>query len=193
MIILLLVALLVIVAGAVFIWFISTQRELVNLDEKCSNVLSQIEVQINSGWDALLAVAKAAAEEVGMPLYRYIGGVNAHILPVPMMNILNGGKHADNPIDIQEFMIMPVSASSSAEAVRMGAEVFQALKSNLKQAGLNTNVGDEGGFAPALKSADEALSYIMKAIETAGYVPGDDVVWRLMRRPANSIKTESTF
>lgn len=123
-----------------------------------------------------LAVAKAAAEEVGLPLYRYIGGVNAHILPVPMMNILNGGKHADNPIDIQEFMIMPVSAPSIAEAVRMGSEVFQALKSNLKQAGLNTNVGDEGGFAPDLKSADEALSYIVKAVETAGYKPGLDIV-----------------
>lgn len=123
-----------------------------------------------------LAVAKAAAEEIGLPLYRYVGGVNAHILPVPMMNILNGGKHADNPIDIQEFMIMPVSAPSIAEAVRMGSEVFQALKSNLKQAGLNTNVGDEGGFAPDLKSADEALSYIVKAIETAGYKPGLDIV-----------------
>lgn len=126
-----------------------------------------------------LAVAKAAAEETGMPLYRYIGGANAHILPVPMMNILNGGKHADNPIDVQEFMIMPVSAPSICEAVRMGAEVFQALKSNLKQAGLNTNVGDEGGFAPDLKSADEALSYIMNAIETAGYKPGEDVVLAL--------------
>ena len=126
-----------------------------------------------------LAVAKAAAEETGMPLYRYVGGVNAHILPVPMMNILNGGKHADNPIDIQEFMIMPVAAPSIAEAVRMGAEVFQALKANLKQAGLNTNVGDEGGFAPNLKSADEALSYIVKAIETAGYKPGEDVVLAL--------------
>ena len=126
-----------------------------------------------------LAVAKAAAEETGLPLYRYIGGVNAHILPVPMMNILNGGKHADNPIDIQEFMIMPVSAASIADAVRMGAEIFQALKSNLKQAGLNTNVGDEGGFAPNLKSADEALSYIVKAIETAGYVAGEDVVLAL--------------
>ncbi len=123
-----------------------------------------------------LAVAKASAEEFGMPLYRYIGGTMAHILPVPMMNILNGGKHADNPIDVQEFMIMPVSAPSIAEAVRMGSEVFQALKSNLKAAGLNTNVGDEGGFAPNLRSADEALSYIMKAIETAGYKPGDDVV-----------------
>lgn len=123
-----------------------------------------------------LAVAKAAAQEVGLPLYRYIGGVNARVLPVPMMNILNGGKHADNPIDIQEFMIMPVSAPSIAEAVRMGSEVFHALKSNLKQAGLNTNVGDEGGFAPDLKSADEALSHIVKAVETAGYKAGDDIV-----------------
>ena len=123
-----------------------------------------------------LAVAKAAADEVGLPLYRYVGGVNARVLPVPMMNILNGGKHADNPIDIQEFMIMPVSAPSIAEAVRMGAEVFQALKSNLKQAGLNTNVGDEGGFAPDLKSADEALAHIVKAVETAGYAAGTDIV-----------------
>lgn len=123
-----------------------------------------------------LAVAKAAADEVGMPLYRYVGGVNARVLPVPMMNILNGGKHADNPIDIQEFMIMPVSAPSIAEAVRMGSEVFQALKSNLKQAGLNTNVGDEGGFAPDLKSADEALAHIVKAVETAGYAAGTDIV-----------------
>ena len=123
-----------------------------------------------------LAVAKAAADEVGLPLYRYVGGVNARFLPVPMMNILNGGKHADNPIDIQEFMIMPVSAPSIAEAVRMGSEVFQALKSNLKQAGLNTNVGDEGGFAPDLKSADEALAHIVKAIETAGYAAGTDIV-----------------
>ncbi len=126
-----------------------------------------------------LAVAKAAAQEVGLPLYRYIGGVNARVLPVPMMNILNGGKHADNPIDVQEFMIMPVSAPSIAEAVRMGSEVFQALKSNLKRAGLNTNVGDEGGFAPELKSADEALSRIVEAIETAGYKAGEDVVLAL--------------
>lgn len=126
-----------------------------------------------------LAIAKAAAEEAGEPLYRYIGGVNAHVLPVPMMNILNGGKHADNPVDIQEFMIMPVSAPSIAEAVRMGSEVFHALKSDLKQAGLNTNVGDEGGFAPAVKSADEALGFIMKAIENAGYKAGEDVVLAL--------------
>jgi enolase len=123
-----------------------------------------------------LATAKAAAESLGLPLYRYIGGTMAHVLPVPMMNILNGGKHADNPIDIQEFMIMPYSAASEAEAIRMGAEIFQALKSNLKKAGMNTNVGDEGGFAPNLKSAKEALDFIVKSIETAGYKPGDDVV-----------------
>ncbi len=123
-----------------------------------------------------LAVSKAAAESAGLPLYRYIGGTLAHTLPVPMMNILNGGKHADNPIDIQEFMIMPVGATSCSEAIRMGAEVFQALKSNLKKAGMNTNVGDEGGFAPAIGSAKEALDFIVKSIETAGYKPGDDVV-----------------
>ncbi len=126
-----------------------------------------------------LAVAKAAAEEAELPLYRYIGGAQARILPVPMMNIVNGGAHADNPIDIQEFMIMPVGAPTIAEAVRMGAEVFQSLKSGLKDAGHNTNVGDEGGFAPALNSADEALSFIMKAVEAAGYKPGDDVVLAL--------------
>ncbi len=126
-----------------------------------------------------LAIAKASAESAGLPLYRYVGGTLAHVLPVPMMNILNGGKHADNPIDIQEFMIMPVGASSCAEAIRMGAEIFQALKSNLKKAGMNTNVGDEGGFAPNIGSAKEALSFIVKAIETAGYKPGDDVVLAL--------------
>jgi enolase len=126
-----------------------------------------------------LAVAKAAAESCGLPLYRYVGGAQAHILPVPMMNIINGGAHADNPIDIQEFMIMPVGASSLADAVRMGAEVFHALRKNLKDAGHNTNVGDEGGFAPGLKSADEALGYIMKAIEKAGFKPGDDVMLAL--------------
>ena len=123
-----------------------------------------------------LAVAKAQAEEAGLPLYRYLGGTMARTLPVPMMNIVNGGKHADNPIDIQEFMIMPVSASSVKEAIRMGAEIFQTLKKNLKAAGHNTNVGDEGGFAPNLKSAEEALSFIVKSISDAGYKPGDDVV-----------------
>ncbi len=123
-----------------------------------------------------LAVAKAQAEEADLPLYRYLGGIMARTLPVPMMNILNGGKHADNPIDIQEFMIMPVSADSIKEAIRMGAEIFQTLKKNLKAAGQNTNVGDEGGFAPNLKSADEALTFIVNAIKDAGYKPGEDVV-----------------
>ena len=126
-----------------------------------------------------LAVAKAQAEEAGLPLYRYLGGTMARTLPVPMMNILNGGKHADNPIDIQEFMIMPVSATSIKEAIRMGAEIFQVLKKNLKNAGQNTNVGDEGGFAPNLKSADEALTFIVNAIKDAGYKPGEDVVLAL--------------
>jgi len=123
-----------------------------------------------------LAVAKASAESSALPLYRYIGGTLAHTLPVPMMNILNGGKHADNPIDIQEFMIMPVGASSCSEAIRMGAEIFQALKKNLKAAGMNTNVGDEGGFAPNIGSAKEALQFIVDSIKSAGYKPGDDVV-----------------
>jgi len=126
-----------------------------------------------------LAVAKAAAEDAALPLYRYIGGVSSCLLPVPMMNIVNGGQHADNPIDIQEFMIMPVSAASLADGVRMGAEVFHALKKQLKDAGHNTNVGDEGGFAPNLKSADEALGFIMKSIEAAGYKPGDDIMLAL--------------
>ncbi|HBA42535.1 MAG TPA: phosphopyruvate hydratase [Alphaproteobacteria bacterium] len=122
-----------------------------------------------------LALAKAMADELDLPLYRYIGGPAARVLPVPMMNIVNGGAHADNPIDIQEFMIMPVSAGSIAEAVRMGAEVFHTLKAGLKAAGHNTNVGDEGGFAPALGSSTEALDFIMRAIEEAGLKPGHDV------------------
>ena len=126
-----------------------------------------------------LAAAKAAAEESGLPLYRYVGGAFASTLPVPMMNIINGGAHADNPIDIQEFMIMPVGADSCAEAIRMGAEVFHALKKTLKDAGHNTNVGDEGGFAPNLKSAEMALDFIMKSIETAGYKPGEDIMLAL--------------
>lgn len=126
-----------------------------------------------------LAVAKAAADSSYLPLYRYIGGANASILPVPMMNIINGGAHADNPIDIQEFMIMPVGAESMFDAIRTGCEIFHSLKKQLSDAGHNTNVGDEGGFAPNLKSADEALSYIMKAIKSAGYKAGDDVVLAL--------------
>lgn len=126
-----------------------------------------------------MAVAKAQAEEAELPLYRYLGGTMARTLPVPMMNILNGGKHADNPIDIQEFMIMPVSAANIREAIRMGAEIFQTLKKNLKAAGHNTNVGDEGGFAPNLKTAEEALQFIVDSISDAGYKPGDDVVLAL--------------
>ncbi|WP_135467980.1 phosphopyruvate hydratase [Crenalkalicoccus roseus] len=126
-----------------------------------------------------LAVAKAAAEDLGQPLYRYVGGVFARTLPVPMMNIINGGKHADNPIDIQEFMIMPVAAGTAADAARIGAEVFAALRKALHDAGHNTNVGDEGGFAPNLKSADEALSFIARACEAAGHRVGDDVVFAL--------------
>ena len=123
-----------------------------------------------------LAAARAAAGALGLPLYSYLGGTNVKKLPVPMMNIMNGGRHADNTIDIQEFMIMPVSASSIREAIRMGAEIFHTLKKNLKAAGHNTNVGDEGGFAPNLQSAEEALSFIVKQIKDAGFVPGEDVV-----------------
>ncbi|WP_029039948.1 phosphopyruvate hydratase [Cucumibacter marinus] len=122
-----------------------------------------------------LAVAKAAAEASGLPLYRYVGGANAHLLPVPMMNIINGGEHADNPIDIQEFMIMPVGAESIADAVRIGTEIFHTLKKGLSADGHNTNVGDEGGFAPNLNSTEDALGFIMRSIEKAGYKPGEDV------------------
>ena len=133
----------------------------------------------NSILGVSMATAKAAASEAGIPLYRYIGGVNARIMPVPMMNILNGGVHADNPIDIQEFMIVPISAGSISEAIRCGAEVFQALKGELFKSGLNINVGDEGGFAPNLGGTEEALDFLMNAIEVAGYVPGKDVLLAL--------------
>jgi enolase len=126
-----------------------------------------------------LAVAKAAAEASGLPLYRYVGGPKAELLPVPMMNIINGGVHADNPIDFQEFMIMPVGAESFREGLRMGAEVFHTLKKQLADAGHNTNVGDEGGFAPNLKSPDEALTFIAKAVEKAGYKLGQDIFFAL--------------
>jgi enolase len=126
-----------------------------------------------------LAVAKAAADARGLPLYRYVGGVSAHLLPTPMMNIINGGVHADNPIDFQEFMVVPVGAPTLAEAVRCGAEIFHVLKQRLHAAGLATAVGDEGGFAPNLASARDALDFIMKSVEEAGYKPGDDVVLAL--------------
>ena len=145
--------------------------------------LDGTEFKSNFGANAILgvslAVAKAAAEEVGLPLYQYIGGVNAKELPLPMMNILNGGAHADNNVDIQEFMIMPAGANNFTEALRMGVEVFHSLKSVLKKKGYNTAVGDEGGFAPNLKSNEEALEVIMSAIEEAGYKPGSDVLLAL--------------
>jgi enolase len=137
----------------------------------------------NLGANALLgvslAVAKAAAEEAGLPLYQYLGGTNAKELPLPMMNIINGGEHADNNVDIQEFMIMPSGAESFKEALRMGAEIFHALKKVLKDKGYNTAVGDEGGFAPDLKSNEEALEVIMDAIKEAGYKPGEDILLAL--------------
>ena len=126
-----------------------------------------------------LAAAKAASADADMPLYRYIGGVFARTLPVPMMNVINGGRHADNPIDIQEFMIQPVGAGTIADGVRMGAEIFAALKKQLHDAGHSTNVGDEGGFAPNLKSADEALAFLSRACEQAGYRPGEDVTFAI--------------
>jgi len=145
--------------------------------------LDGTEFKSNLGANAILgislAVAKAAAEEAGMPLYKYIGGANARELPLPMMNIINGGAHADNNVDIQEFMIMPAGASCFAEALRMGAEIFHALKGVLKAKGYNTAVGDEGGFAPNLKSNEEALEVIMEAIVKAGYKPGEDVLLAL--------------
>ncbi len=133
----------------------------------------------NSILGVSMAVAKAAANAAGLPLYRYIGGTQAYLMPVPMMNILNGGAHADNPIDIQEFMVMPVGAESMSDAVRIGAEIFHALKKQLSDAGLSTGIGDEGGFAPNIESSDAALSFIVKAIEAAGYTPGDDVMLAL--------------
>jgi enolase len=126
-----------------------------------------------------LAVARAAAGELGLPLYRYVGGTAARTLPVPMMNVINGGAHADNPIDFQEFMIMPLGAPSFSEGLRMGAEIFHVLRKNLKDAGHNTNVGDEGGFAPNLKSADEALGFLARSVEAAGYRLGEEVVFAL--------------
>src|SRR5207237_4448944 len=125
------------------------------------------------------ACAKASAVDLDLPLYRYVGGVFARTLPLPMMNIVNGGVHADNPIDIQEFMIMPVGAPNVAEAIRMGSEVFHALRRKLHDAGHNTNVGDVGGFAPNLASADMALSFVMQSIEAAGYRPAENIVLAL--------------
>jgi enolase len=172
--------------------FVNTEllEALIGLDAEEQLYIDQLMCDIDGtenkgrlGANAILgvsmAVAKAMADELDMPLYRYLGGVKSSLMPVPMMNIINGGEHADNPVDIQEFMIMPISADSIATAVRMGSEVFHALKKELSNNGLNTNVGDEGGFAPEVKSSDEALQYIMKAIDTAGYVAGEDIVLAL--------------
>jgi enolase len=150
---------------------IAIDRLLIDLD----GTPNKARLGANATLGVSLACAKAAAAELSQPLYRYIGGVFARTLPVPMMNIVNGGVHADNPIDIQEFMIMPVGAETVADAIRIGSEIFHALRKQLKDAGHNTNVGDEGGFAPNLASADAALGFITKAIENAGYRPGDDV------------------
>ncbi len=153
----------------------SIDRMLIELD----GTENKSRLGANSMLGVSLAVAKAASVAVGLPLYRYVGGAFANTLPIPMMNIINGGEHADNPIDIQEFMIMPVGAEDCRDSIRMGAEIFHTLKKKLRDAGHNTNVGDEGGFAPNLKSSDEALSFIMQSIEAAGYVPGEDVVLAL--------------
>jgi enolase len=160
--------------------------EIIGFDVFDQNLLDKIMIELdgtpnkgNLGANAILgtslAIAKAAAMEAGMPLYRYIGGVSANTLPVPMMNILNGGSHADNSIDFQEFMVMPVKADTFSESLRMGTEIFHTLKKVLHDAGLSTNVGDEGGFAPNIKSNEEAIEIVLKAIEKAGFKPGEDV------------------
>ncbi|MEM9100669.1 MAG: phosphopyruvate hydratase [Pseudomonadota bacterium] len=154
----------------------ATQQELI--DERMialDGSTNKAKLGANAMLGTSLAVAKAAAASRGLPLYRYIGGISARTLPVPMMNIVNGGEHADNPIDIQEFMVMPIGAESIAEAVRWGSEIFQTLKTALKRAGHNTNVGDEGGFAPNIGSTREALDFIMNSIDAAGYKPGVEV------------------
>jgi enolase len=155
---------------------VSEQREIDQAMIDLDTNLNKSGIGANAMLGVSLAVAKAAAIEHGQPLFRYIGGVNAHVLPVPMMNILNGGSHADNSIDFQEFMIMPVGADHFRDALRMGTEVFHHLKKVLQKAGYSTNVGDEGGFAPNIKSNVEAIEIVLKAIENAGYKPGDDIV-----------------
>lgn len=146
-------------------------NKMINLD----STPNKSKLGANAMLAVSLAIARAQAKELRLPFYRYLGGINGHILPIPMMNILNGGKHADNDLDIQEFMIMPVGAETFQQALQMGAEVFQTLKQELKKAGHNTNVGDEGGFAPQLKTPEEALNFIVNAIENAGYEPRKDV------------------
>ncbi len=154
---------------------VKVDRMMINLDD----TQNKARLGANAMLGVSLAIAKAAAEDAGLPLYRYVGGAYARALPVPMMNIINGGAHADNSVDIQEFMVMPVAAASLADGVRIGAEIFHSLKKALQDAGHNTNVGDEGGFAPNVASTEEALGFVMKAIETAGYAPGSDVMLAL--------------
>ncbi|MHC4346631.1 MAG: phosphopyruvate hydratase, partial [Planctomycetota bacterium] len=151
------------------------QEELDQLMIELDGTANKRKLGANAILGVSLAAAKAAADSAGLPLYRYLGGCNANIMPVPMMNIINGGKHADNNVDFQEFMIMPTGAASFPEALRMGAEVFHTLKSVLKKKGYSTSVGDEGGFAPSLKSNEEALEVVTEAIKRAGYRPGKDI------------------
>ncbi len=167
------------IAGAVIGIDAEDQPEIDALMIELDGTANKSRLGANAILGASLAIAKAAADARGLPLYRYVGGVSAQLLPVPMMNIINGGEHADNAIDFQEFMVMPVGAESLAEAVRCGAEIFHTLKKGLSDAGLSTAVGDEGGFAPALGSTKAALDFIMKSVEQAGYKPGDDVVLAL--------------
>jgi len=167
------------IANAILGMDAEEQRRIDSILIELDGTENKARLGANSILGVSLAVAKAAAASNAMPLYRYLGGVQARLLPTPMMNIINGGAHADNPIDIQEFMIMPVGADSIADAVRMGAEVFHTLKKQLKDAGHATNVGDEGGFAPNLASADEAIGFILKSIEKAGYTPGEDIALAL--------------
>ncbi|TPG49023.1 phosphopyruvate hydratase [Sphingomonas glacialis] len=155
------------------------QREIDQVMIELDGTENKSRLGANAILGVSLAVAKAAADARTLPLYRYVGGVSAHILPVPMMNIINGGEHADNPIDFQEFMIVPVGATSMIEAVRCGSEIFHTLKKALHDKGLATSVGDEGGFAPNIASTDEAIEFILRSIETAGYTPGDDVMLAL--------------
>ncbi len=154
---------------------VAAQNEIDQIMLELDGTLNKSNLGANAILAVSLAAAKAAADEMGMPLYRYIGGVNANVLPVPMMNILNGGAHADNKIDFQEFMVMPVRAESFSHGLRMGVEIFHHLKTVLKDAGYSTNVGDEGGFAPNIQSNEEAIEIVLKSIEKAGYKPGDDV------------------
>ncbi|MCC7317724.1 MAG: phosphopyruvate hydratase [Bacteroidales bacterium] len=164
-----------IIADELHGYYITDQAEIDNKMLELDGTPNKSKLGANAILGVSLAVAHAAAQETNQPLYRYVGGVGANTLPIPMMNIINGGSHADNSIDFQEFMIMPVGAETFTQAIRMGAEVFHHLKSVLKKAGYSTNVGDEGGFAPNLKSNEEAVKVILEAIEKAGYIPGEDI------------------